>query len=487
MDEARAGYRALAGALDSLEVDASGDALELAADHCMVRGMILLYGSESMGSALMGPHLADVARLAESPHVDVLTRGILEYTLCLAGNMTGAFTDALDHAARARECFAGSPYMSMFTDIQEGQAAMAQGRVQDAMALYRRAERVARERYVLDPQPAAVCKALIHELSVECGRAGPGAELARVPEALTRGSAPFQAYAAASGAVVEARLRNEGVEAALADADGMLEYVRRARLPALVRYVSALRVSLLEMAGPIGDAERAWVAAALPADAVGCLDLAGQTWREMEALACACLRLAIGAERFKEARGFAGELRTVAATRGLKRTLMRALALSAVLERRAGDRAAAAAHVEAYLRAYAETPYAGAARARARRLRRAPGRALRNRVRLPCRGEGPLAARGDGERRRPAPPGAERARVRDPAAARGTARQADWVGSEPEPAWRSLSPARALRQARGADPGRGGAPRTGDGPHPRRRLSGCGSRRLPAERRRPPR
>ena len=38
---------------------------------------------------------------------------------------------------------------------------------------------------------------------------------------------------------------------------------------------------------------------------------------------------------------------------------MRALALSAVLERRAGDGAAAMAHVEAYLRAYADTPYAG--------------------------------------------------------------------------------------------------------------------------------
>ena len=359
MDEARAGYRALAGALDSLEVDASGAALELAADHCMVRGMILLYGSESMGSALTGPHLADVARLAESPHVDVLTRGILEYTLCLAGNMTGNIEAALDRAARARECFVRSPYMSMYMDVQEGQAAMAQGRVQDAAALYRRAQRVARERYVLDPQPAAVCKALLHELSAECGRAGPGAELDRVPEALTRGSAPFQAYAAASGALLEARLRNEGAEAALADADGMLEYVRRARLPALVRYVSALRVSLLAMAGPGADAERAWTAAGLPDDLADCLDLGGQTWREMEALSTARLRLALGRGRFEEARGFAGELRTVAAAWGLKRTLMRALALSAVLERRAGDRSAAAAHVEAYLRAYAETPYAG--------------------------------------------------------------------------------------------------------------------------------
>ncbi len=321
--------------------------------------MMLLYGSESMGSTMMRTHLADVARLVESPHLDVLTRGVLEYSRCLAGNLTGNIAEALDHAARARPCFAQSRYMSMFLDVQEGQAAMAQGRVEDAAELYQRAKQVATERYALDVEPAAVCSALTHELSLECGRAAPEAEPDRVPEALTRGSTPFQAYAAASGAVLEARLRDEGVESALAAADEMLDYVRNARLPALVRYVSALRVSLLATAAPIGDAERAWEAADLPPDAAGCLDLAGQTWREMEALSSARLRLAIGRRRFEEARSLASELRTAAAARGLKRTLMRALALSAVLERRAGDGAAAAAHVEEYLFAYADSPYAG--------------------------------------------------------------------------------------------------------------------------------
>ena len=109
----------------------------------------------------------------------------------------------------------------------------------------------------------------------------------------------------------------------------------------------------------IDDAERAWVSADLPPDEAGWLDLTGQTWREMEALSSARLRLAIGRGRFEEARSLAGELRTVAAARGLKRTLMRALALSAVLERRAGDGAAAAAHVEDYLCVYADSPYGG--------------------------------------------------------------------------------------------------------------------------------
>ena len=78
----------------------------------------------------------------------------------------------------------------------------------------------------------------------------------------------------------------------------MLGYVRDARLPALVRHVSALRVSVLAIAGRIVDGERAWTSHDLPQAPAECLDLEGQTWREMESLSCARLRLAIGGGRF---------------------------------------------------------------------------------------------------------------------------------------------------------------------------------------------
>ena len=101
--------------------------------------------------------------------------------------------------------------------------------------------------------------------------------------------------------------------------------------------------------------------------------------------------------------------RAVAAARGLRRTLLRALALSVVLEHRAGEAAAAAGHLEAYLRLYAETPYAwplvreraDCAQLVAAFLVSAPD------------ATGKEAARslltGDGEGRRPPAPGAERA------------------------------------------------------------------------------
>ena len=172
-----------------------------------------------------------------------------------------------------------------------------------------------------------------------------------------KGGAPLSAYPAAAGAVIDLRLVRDGVEAALGAADEMLEYVRGAGLPALVRLLSALRVSVLAFAGRAAEGERSWRREELPEAPEGCLDLSGQTWREMEALSCARLGLLIAGGRFDEARSFAAELRAVAGGRGLRRTLMRGLALSMVLERRAGEQAAAAGHLEAFLRLFAETPY----------------------------------------------------------------------------------------------------------------------------------
>ena len=358
MEEAKKSYHAIAGAFDAIADDTDENGVQLAADICLVRGMIALYGSERMDSDLVRTQLADVARLVQSERIDAMTRGHLEYALCLAANMTGSLEAAHVHAAHARQCFAQSPYMTVFVDLQQGQAAMAAGRVRDAAAHYRHAQRLARKNYVPDAVPAAVCEVLRQELAMECGHVAPGAAPSHVPTALQRIS-PTQSYAAASGVVVECRLRDQGVDSALAGAEEMLGYVRSARLPALERYVSALKVSLLAGAGRFGEGLDAWQSAGLPGTAVDCLDLAGQTWREMEALSCAQLRLAIARARFDEGRDFAEHLRTLAAARGLRRTLMRALALSIVLEARRGATAAAAGHLREYLGLYAETPYAG--------------------------------------------------------------------------------------------------------------------------------
>ena len=358
-EEAKERFRSLAPSLDANGADGSDAALELAVERCTVRGVIALYGGERLGGESLRSHLVEVARLAESPRVDRVTRGIMEFSLSMVGTMSANFEAALDRCARARRYFAQSRHMLAFIDLQEGQIAMARGRVREAARLYRRAEQVAKARYWVGPEPATLCRTLLGELALETGRTAADAELTDMPETLLTGSSPFQAFTAASSAVIEYKLRDEGVERAFAVAGEMLDYVRGAALPALVRYVAGLRISLLATAGRIAEGEQAWESDDLPESTAECLDLESQTWREMEVLSCARLRLLIGQERFEDARDFAAELCAGAGERGLTRTVMRALVLSMALEVAAGDAAAATRHLESYLRVFAKTPYTG--------------------------------------------------------------------------------------------------------------------------------
>ena len=356
-EAARERYRTIVAKPHARTAGSDGPTVAFEVEDCIARGCIALYGGEQVGSAWAQGLLRDLERLTASPDIDTLMRGYLDYSLCVFRNLAAEFDSALDRAARARQCLSQSSYMTMFIDIQVGQIAMAQGRVEDAREHYRRAQRIATKSFALDDGLAAIARVHLHELALECHRLGAATELRSVPRALVKGGTPFSAYLAAGCAVIDLRLVRDGVEAALGAVDEMLEYVRGAGLPALVRYLSALRVSVLVSAGRTAKAERAWRLEELPETPEGCLDLTKQSWREMEALSCARLGLQITGGQFDEARRFAAELCAVAGGRDLRRTLMRGLALSMVLEQRAGESAAATGHLEAFLRLYAETPY----------------------------------------------------------------------------------------------------------------------------------
>ena len=357
LEAARERYRTMVGTPHARTAGSDEHDVAFAVEDCIARGCIALYGGEQIGSAWAQGLLRDLERLTASPNIDILTRGYLDYGLCMFHSLAAEFDSALDRAARARQCLSRSSYMTMFVDIQIGQIAMAQGQVEDAREHYCRAQQIATKSFALDDGPAAIARVHLHELSLECDRLGAAEELRSVPRALMNGAAPFSAYLAASGAVIDLRLVKDGAKAALRAVDKMLENIRGAELPALVRYLSALRVSVLISAGRAAEAERAWRLEELPEAPEGCLDLTGQSWREMEALSCARLGLLIAGGRFDAARSFAAELRAVADGRGLRRTLMRGLALSMVLEQRAGESAAATGHLKAFLRLFAKTPY----------------------------------------------------------------------------------------------------------------------------------
>ena len=97
---------------------------------------------------------------------------------------------------------------------------------------------------------------------------------------------------------------------------------------------------------------------ALPEGAAGCVDLGTQGWREVEMLGCARLRVLTALGEFEAARELAAALQAVSEKRSLVRIRMRGLALSMVLEHRAGEDGRARAHVVDYLRLFAESDYA---------------------------------------------------------------------------------------------------------------------------------
>ena len=361
LEQAREAFGTIAPATEHAPAELDETAFELWIDFCILRGLVLLYAGGTVGSEQVAASFAASVKIADCERAEPLVRAYAEHSICIIHNAMAQFAQALERADRARARFGASGYGRMMVEIQRGQIAMAQGRVEMARNCYSTAMRVAKASSVHEPEWAAIAAVHQRELDLERNRLVPSSQPAEVPAALTKSGTPLQAYAAACGVATARALAESGPEHAVALLDEVAQFVRGARLIPLTRVVAGLRMSVLIDAGRTDDAERCWREEGLPGDARACLSLEGQTWREMEALGAAWLRLSIVRERFDEARGFAAELRATAETRGLRRTLMRALVLSVVLEERAGNRAGADAHLVEFLALFAESDYARSA------------------------------------------------------------------------------------------------------------------------------
>ena len=361
LEEARRAYRTVT---DRQRQDRPGPGAisDFDIDDCTVRGMLYLYGCERLDDPGVKALHDDLRGYADMHDLSLETRGPFQLGLCIVGTLKAEFDAAQRAAARAEEALGQSPYVRMFAEVYRGQIAMAQGRVSDAARHYAHADRVARTGFVSDPGQVVFVEVLIRELDLERHRT---ARLERaplgIPRALYAGGTPLGCFAAASATALELTRRRHGPDAAETTIEDMREYALRAGLPALVRYLAGLHVALLAAAGRVSYAERLWRLADLPKTDEACLDLQGQSWREMESLACARLRLLTTTGRHDDARALAAALLTVTAERGLCRTRMRALMLSVALERADGHSAEAEVHLAEFLHLYAETDYAGPA------------------------------------------------------------------------------------------------------------------------------
>ena len=358
LGEARRAHSALEGLLSESGRDAGGSDLELQADHGTVRGLLCLYGCEPLGSERMQAALADLSRLAALPKADPLTQGSHQLGLCIAHNLKAEFDSAMDRAVHAERCFGDAPYLKSLVALQRGQAAMAQGRVAEAADCYAKVQALARSKLPNDPAPPAFAGILMRELELERNRPAEAGTMLAATELLATNGAPLAASAAVAGTFADLAWQFEGLDAALAGVAEMRAHASAAGLAALLRYLSALQVALLARQGRVGDAQAAWRSGGLPERIAECMDLERQSWREMEALACARILLHRARAEFDAARACAGALLALASERGLRRTQMRGLALLVTLEVSAGRPAEAEARLVEYLGLFAETDYA---------------------------------------------------------------------------------------------------------------------------------
>ena len=335
-----------------------GDDRALQVDHIFIQGLLHLCGCTPYGDGIMAA-VAGAEDAADAADTDPLLRGMFSLGMCIAHNQMTAFDAAVEWAGLARAALGRtSPYLA-HVDFQAGSVAMARGRTREAAGCYDRALKISRGSHLRDAGAVLIGEVLAAELALERSAGAPRVDGPRVsPRLLGECSAWLDVYAASIGVAAERALVGRGPQAALALVEDAREYARRTERPALARLLSALRVSLLLAGGEVDEAARAWRFDRLPERADECVDLKAQSWREVEMLACARLRLFIAGGEVDAGRELAAALHAVAAERHLVRTRMRGLALSMVLEHRAGAAGPAKAHLADYLRLFAEADYA---------------------------------------------------------------------------------------------------------------------------------
>ena len=327
-------------------------------DACNVRALLNLYDGHSLEVERVESMLADHRRLLELQNIDSVVRYALECGLSVAHNMRAEFEEATYHAEQAERCCGDNHQMIIYLEVQRGQIAMALGEVSEAVSRYASARRYANANFLLDPLQSAYIAVLVRELDLERNKIVGMERTLQHPLTFAERAVPFATYAAAASVTLELISHFKGVEDAMSSARAMLLQASRGSLVSLERYLAGCLIEMLVAQGQISDAERLWQEAGLPSETNGCLDLQNQTWREMELIACARLRLLVARGDFDAGRLFADKLLSVAEKRCLRRAQMRGLSLLIALEHRAGSLAEAMVPMERFLSLFARTDYA---------------------------------------------------------------------------------------------------------------------------------
>ena len=328
-------------------------------DRLLAAGTLRMDGALRISDADVQRTWTDAVRIGALPTTSRVARGAFLYGMAAYSGFIGQFDAAADFARRTRELVAErSTYLAMLADSLLGEVAMARGRVREARRLYAKARRTAHARFLEDPKLASFTELMSRELAFERYRAVDFDDHRAMALDVFRGGNNFTRYPVAAELAIAMEARRGGTDAGLAMADDLAERAHALGLARVVGFLAAHRAGLLADAGRVAEAEHAWRAAGLPERDADCLRIDLRGWRHMEAVACARIRLLAAGGRAAAAARLEAGLAETAAGLGLRRTLVRALALRVRLCHDARDRDGAHAATVAYVRHYVSTDYA---------------------------------------------------------------------------------------------------------------------------------
>ena len=282
--------------------------------------------------------------------------GARHMVCCVACYERGRFEEARQHGMQARARFGeDARYGSIFVSICLGMAAMAQGRVREATEWYRRARQGARKYFPSDPYLSVNIDVMTIELDLERNRGK--AIQQRTLQGMTEMRGWIDLYAATVAVRAELTFEQSDSHAVVTLLTRRIDGARAMGNDNLLHYLSALLASYLVEIGRSEEAGNVWRNAALPCSAAELLDLDGHSWRTMEALCCARVRLLIAQGDLDAAGELASHVNRTASAHGLVRTAMRSLALSMVVAHHAAQPDRAVKWLVEFLRRLREADY----------------------------------------------------------------------------------------------------------------------------------
>ena len=356
-DEANALFETVARKTDGFTRDRDGgDAAALAIDRVFTEG-VLTGGADRLRADELESRLPAVASAEGEEERGRSIARARNTLLCFVCYERARFEESRRYGLQAQAHFGEEVrFGDVFVNICLGMSAMAQGRVREASDAYGRARQGARKSFASDACLTVSTDVLAIELDLERNREREIQQRTLQSMVEVRG-VWTEVYAAAVAITAELTFAQYDSEAVIQILSKTADDVEATGIEGLSHHIAALLVCYLVEVGNRDEAARVWRDHGLACDAGDLLDLDHQSWRTMEALSYARVRLLAAQGEWDAAAELASRLCSVASERGLIRTLLRGLALSMVVAHGAGHADRALARLVEYLQLTREVGY----------------------------------------------------------------------------------------------------------------------------------